>query len=124
MDTAIRPVSPIAEAVPTRPIDPTAGVATDLSAALTVTSASQGQTGSSDSRRQEFKDRAEITTSQVMRKALAFDDATHLPVVRKIKSPNLVVDQIPSEAYLRMRVALQEALDSSQRHSKEVDREA
>jgi hypothetical protein len=124
MDTAIRPVSPVAEAPPTRTVDPTAGVATDLAASLTVTSSSKSETGSGDNRRQEFKDSAEITSSEAMRKALAFDDATNLPVVRKIKQPNIVVDQIPSEAYLRMRVALQEALDASQRHSMDVDRQA
>lgn len=126
MDTGtIRPVSPVAEATPTRPVDPNHGVATELAAAQAVQSAGKSEaTGSGDARRQEFDDRADITASTLVRRALSFDDATHLPVVQKIRNPDLVIDQIPSEAYLRMRAALQEAADAATREHADVDRQA
>lgn len=126
MDTgSIRPVSPVAEVTPTRPVDPTHGVATELAAAQAVQSAGKSETtGSGDARRREFDDRAEITASPLVRRALSFDDATHLPVVRKIRDPDMVLDQLPSEAYLRMRAALQEAADASTRDHADIDKQA
>jgi uncharacterized FlaG/YvyC family protein len=126
MDTGtIRPVSPVAEVTPTRPVDPTRGVATELAAAQAVQSAGKSEaTGAGDARRQEFDDRAEITASDTLRRTLSFDDATHLPVARKIRNPDTVIDQIPSEAYLRMRAALQEAVDASTRSRADVNKQA
>jgi uncharacterized FlaG/YvyC family protein len=118
MDTgSIRPVSSVAEAIPTRPSDPQQGVATQLAAAQAVQSAATSeQTGTQDQRHREMQDRVDIAASPILRQALSFDDATRLAVMRKIREPNTVVDQIPSEAYLRMRAALQEAVDASSAH--------
>jgi hypothetical protein len=126
MDTgSIRPVSPVAEATPSRPVAPNQGVQTELAAAQAVQSADKSEpAGAHDPRRDGFDDRAEIAASETLRRALSFDEGTHLAVVRKIRDPDVVVDQIPSEAYLRMRAALQEAADASTRGRADIDRRA
>lgn len=117
MDTAIaRPVVPLAQTQPIRTIGEAAPVKTDLPPEATVQQGADASALRDKDERPDSDLRRQVQTdvAATNRREIESDAATGVFVMKVIEAGSGdVVDQVPTDAYLRLKVALQSLLDSS-----------
>ena len=125
MDTAIaRPVVPSAQTQPIRTIGEAAPVRTDLAVEMTVQqSGDTAEARDRDPRRDSAQRQSQASEiAATRRREIESDAATGVYVMKVIEETSGdVVDQVPADAYLRLKVALKNLLagdseDSSSGH--------
>jgi hypothetical protein len=122
----LRPVGAAPPPAPSRLPDPPAAIRTDLPPEATVRQSGETpDTRDRDSRGgNDARHQSDIALANGRRREIENDAATGLTVMKVIEETSGdVVDQIPADAYLRMKVALQSVLaaDSSEPHALALD---
>lgn len=121
METGLtRTVATLSPTPPVRGPEASAATATELPAEATVQqSLEPRESAPRDGRQESDQRRQEIALPSVRRREIENDAATGMTVMKVIEETSgEIVDQVPADAYLRMKVALQTLLESNGRSSR------
>lgn len=120
METGLtRTVATPPPVAPTRTPEPPAAVKTELPAPSAVQQSNDASgLAERDARQESYAQRAGFDNSGGNRREIENDAATGIYVMKVVEeSSGDVVDQVPADAYLRMKVALKTLLESGGRES-------